>query len=102
MAKNADLITKILEINPEADTVGLTNKQLTETLNLLKGGDSVPDVPPEAAPKPSEAPKEYKVTDGTAITSLRGVLDCGESVKASDFPGGEATFASLKKSGAIV
>ena len=91
MANNADLTAAILEINPEAETEGLTNKQLSDMLKELKT--------PVAT---AEATAVYEVAEGRAVTVPgRGMLSEGEMVKAEWLHGGEKQAEYLKSKGIL-
>ena len=95
MASNKDLIEEIEKIDADAVTEGFSNKDLNRLLASLQD--------PGATGEPvAEEPKGYKVAEGKAITSMRGVLGEGEPVQASDFPGGEDSLKALVKSGSVV
>lgn len=62
-----------------------------------KKKDKVKEIVEKPVEKKEEVMKEkkYKVKEGKATTSLRGILGAGEIVVPEDFSGGDLTFNQL-------
>lgn len=87
MASNADLIEDILALDADAVTDDLTNKELAALLKEMKA---------------EPVTKTYKLADGKAVTTMRGIMSDGVEVSAADLSGGQAALESLAAAGYLV
>jgi hypothetical protein len=81
----AELQTEILLLNPEADTEGLTNKELEAMLAEL-----------------TETETGYRVAEGNAIATLAGIKVGGEGLEPKFFSNGAEDIARLVAAGLVV
>lgn len=83
----AELQTEILLLNPEADTEGLTNKELEAMLAELTE---------------TETETGYRVAEGNAIATLAGIKVEGDSLEPKFFSNGAEDIARLVAAGLVV
>jgi hypothetical protein len=102
----ADIVELAAELEVEAITDDLTNKELVALKAELTA--KLPDAEAEApaAPKAPKAPAppkaDHVVADGKSVTSLKGIKGEGDEVFPGMFSGGSETFANLIERGVIV
>ena len=94
MPSNKDLTKSIKDLDPEAETEGLSNKQLSALLSELRDKANT-DADADAGKPP------FYVSKGKAITSKRGILADGDEIKADDLAGGKDALEAFVKSGHV-
>lgn len=115
MASNKWLISKIVELNKEAETEGLNNIQLTAMHKELQA--ATPQDEPSADDAEEKKAEEkalakvkkivvelppFYIAEGKALTSKKGILGPGDEAKAEFFPRGQEAIDLFVKTGHIL
>ena len=97
--RNSELIEAINELAEEigekVETKGLKHDELVMALDDLK------ELAIEKA-KAAEADGSYVVAEGKSVTSVKGILESGDSVCADYFVTGKKAFDVLVEKGVVV
>jgi len=112
MPSNKELINEANNLADELElsvqTDGLKNESLAELVSDLRAKKRDADIQTQADDTddtdesgPLAKIDEHRVTEGRSVTTKRGIIGPGGSIRASDLSGGESSLQGLVKNGAV-
>lgn len=109
MPSNKDLINEANNLADELDlsvqTDGLKNDKLVDLVSDLRAKKRDAELNTQADPEqePEQEPEQSGpvVAEGRSVTTKRGIIGPGKSIRASDLSGGESSLQLLIKNGAV-
>jgi hypothetical protein len=115
MPSNKELINEANNLADELElsvqTDGLKNEGLAELVSDLRAkkrdadtqtqADDTDDTDDTDESGPLAKIDDPRVTEGRSVTTKRGIIGPGGSIRASDLSGGESSLRALVKNGAV-